>query len=164
VGLDDRPRNRQAEAAASAAGWAGAVKTLEDAASLGSGDTGAVVLDRELDSVAVRLRGQPHRTTGAHVLERVAHEVADRLRQGVGIGLDNSVGHRTQLETTIRDRLDGLELFGEEGPDLYAPELEAPSLLGASEEQQVVHEPLHPADLRGHQCLHTADVLRADVG
>ena len=57
----------------------------------------------------------------------------------------------------------GLELLGEKAPDVHGFQLEAASLLGAGEEQQVVHEALHPVDLRGDQCLDAADVFRADV-
>ena len=98
------------------------------------------------------------------MLEGVANEVADGLRERVRIGLDHSIGHRAQLQTAVRDRLNSLELLGEKPPDSHGFQLEAASLLCAGQEQQAVHKPLHPVDLRGDHCLDAADVFRADVG
>ena len=89
MGIDDRPRDRQPESGASTiprAAAVDAVKAFEDPLELGRGNTGSGVADGDLEPVAAGARAHLDAVLRLGVGDGVANQVAQHLRQPVGIG------------------------------------------------------------------------------
>src|ERR1035438_8574999 len=106
VGLGARTDDRQSESrpsALAAAGRIGAMEPLKDALALLRWDSRTVVQHRKADPIRRRaLHLQAHEPRRlARVLDRVAGQVAERLRQSIRIGMELAAGDRSELEAAL---------------------------------------------------------------
>ena len=160
----------QAEAGAAVGAGAGVVEPhepLEDPAAVVGGDAGTVVGDVEGRLVAVAPERDDHLRTGVPV--RVVDQVAQHPHELAAVADDpNGLGaHLGAHPVLVRPRALRLDELVE--IHLVAPGLQA-ALIGAGEEQEVVHQPPEPLGLAA-QRAHGAGIAvlqqlqtRADGG
>ena len=94
----------------------------------------------------------------------VLREVVDHLGETVGVGIDRHVAHLPELEVAIGREAQRVEHVVHVVPQLDRPHGEWAALLGLGQQQQIVHEPLHPLGLRAHETRDPRHVLARHVG
>ena len=114
-------------------------------------------------ATGTRLGDEADESAGRRVLDRIAHEVADRLREAVGIAVQLATGRARELEAPVgRDPVrlvEPVEPWRDRDRLLPQPA----TLLGLREQQQVLDEPLHALDLDPYEALDPLHVARLDV-
>src|SRR5437867_882906 len=86
VRLDDRPGDREAEAAAARARGIGPVEAIEDELALARRDPRPVVVDHHPQVAAGGDRGDSDDAVDRGVLDRVADHVPEHLREAIAVG------------------------------------------------------------------------------
>ena len=109
VGLGDRAHDREPQtrsARGAVARRVGAVEAIEDALALLGGNARPVVFDEEPDpSRRAGLDAHAHEPPlGGRVLDRVAHQVAQRLGEPVGVGSQRRRRDGTELEAAVGEQ------------------------------------------------------------
>ena len=166
MSLADRPDDRQAESGTAATAIPGlrtvqAMEASEDLLTIGGRDSRAVVADQEPYPASHHVHVEPDESVwGRGVPDRVHGQVAQCLGEAVGISQQGTPRHHSELEAPLREG-------GKTLPDLRYECLQPDrlaqqelSLLGRSQQQQVVDQPRDPADFALEQSLHPPDLLR----
>ncbi len=96
--------------------------------------------------------------------DRVGHQVAQRLRQPVGVGDQRPRRHRPQFEAAIGKQADPVPQVPHEPPQVDRREPQELRLLGLRQQQQIVDQPRHARDLGLHETLHPAHLRRGRLG
>jgi len=124
---------------------------LEDAPTLGLGHARPVVLHKDLDALAASLRTKPDHLAGIAVLDRVVHEIHERLPDESAVarhGKPSLAGHLGRLPCIVHgkpNRLDDIiEQFVHGDRPQRRRELERAR---TREQQHVVHDPDETAGL-----------------
>ena len=148
--LDDRSRDRQAEASAAPVAGAASidpVKPLEDMGKLFGRDSRAVIGDRELDPTVDRPGRDRHRVAWRCVLHGIPDQVAEYLGHSVGVDFERALPGADDAEVAVaKERRVALDV-GEQVGQLDLAALDQPSVLGPGKREHLVHQPGHPLDL-----------------
>ena len=91
--------------------------------------------------------------------DRVCQQVAQRLRETVGVGPQCARRDGAELEAAIGERHDPLPQLGHERHQIDRLQAQELRVLAACEQQQVVDQAAHARDLALHQPLHPAHLL-----
>ena len=146
VALGDRLHDRQAEPRGARTVAVGAEEALEDLLLQLGRDPRPVVLDRQHDLAVAALDRGLDRGAGIGVAERVLHQVQHEPVQLVLHAVDLDAGRGRDRDLVVaRDRLELRRGGRDDVAEVDRPVRDLAAGVGARQQQQVGHQPAHPA-------------------
>ena len=98
------------------------------------------------------------------MLDRVAGEVAQRLREAVGVGAERAGGDRRELEAALGGEAHAVPQLRDERPQVDRLDVQELPLFGLREQQQIVDQARDARDLGLHEALDAADLRERRIG